>query len=221
MHTNTSANQVQSANDYTFEPYDSVRETRAWYEKFLREHNGRDWERKLPFSLTDMVTGNLPTGPNGEKVQIFWYRIKHKGVLIGYADAKIHPLFNGHTVISDVWIIPEFRHRGHFHRSFPALVEHTKAAGVCLLMNRYRLYGGWFESFGFEWLFAFGSDPAEENPLTFLTTKDAYKAMIRYLIKHAGGHFCPATEKGRKMLEEVTSELERETLEGARAGART
>lgn len=221
MHTNTSADELQSANDYTFEQYHDVHETRAWFEKFLREHNGKDWQRKLPFSVSDIVTGNLPTGPNGEKVQIFWYRIKHKGVLIGYADAKIHPVFSGLTVISDVWIIPTFRKQGHFHRSFPALVEHTRAVGVCLMMNKYRLYGGWFESFGFEWLFAFGSDPTEENPITFLTTKEAYKTMIRFMIKHAGGQFCPATEKGRQALEEVTRELEREILEVSRSGAAT
>lgn len=221
MPTNPSAGATKPANDYTFEQYHDVHETRAWFEKFLREHNGKDWRRMLPVSLSDLVTGNLPTGPNGEKVQISWHRIKHNGMLIGYADAKIHPVFSGHTVISDVWIIPRFRHQGHFHRSFPGLVEHTQAAGVCLMMDKYRLYGGWFESFGFDWLFAFGTDPDAENPITFLTTREAYKAMLRFMLKYRSGRFCPATDKGRRMLEEVTRELEREALEVSRGGAAT
>lgn len=103
--------------DYTFEQYDDPGETRQWFEKFLHEHNGSDWEEKLKFSISDMLEGNFPVAENGEKTRIFWYRIKYKDVLIGYADAKIHPIFNGRKVISDVWIIPKFRHRGHsiFH----------------------------------------------------------------------------------------------------------
>lgn len=89
------------------------------------------------------------------------------------------------------------------------------------MMDKYRLYGGWFESFGFDWLFAFGTDPDAENPITFLTTREAYKAMLRFMLKYRSGRFCPATDKGRRMLEEVTRELEREALEVSRGGAAT
>jgi hypothetical protein len=218
MQMDQSAGEGSSASDYTFEQYDNAAETRAWFEKFLLEYNGRDWRQKLPVSLSDLVTGNLPRGPNGETVEIFWYRVKYKGTLIGYADAKIHPTFNGRKVISDIWMVPKFRRRGHFHRSFPALVEYTKAVGVCLMLDKYRLYGGWFELLGFEWLCAFGINPGEENPVTFLVTRDAYKDVLRFMIKHAGGTVHPATGRGRLVFEEVVKELEREALEVSRAG---
>jgi hypothetical protein len=192
-------------NDYTFEQYDDARETRAWYERFLREHNGSDWQRNLKFSVADLLTGNLPKAPNGETTRIFWYRMKYKGVLIGYADAKIHPIFNGRKVISDMWIIPEFRKQGHFHRSFTALVEYTNAVGVCIIMPKYRLYGGWFESFGFDWLSAYGADPREdpERSVMFLITRDAYKDVVRFMIKYMDGHGYPCTERGKRVFEEV------------------
>lgn len=75
-------------SDYTFEQYDNARETRVWLERFLREHNGSDWRRKLEFSVGDMLAGNLPKAPNGERPKISWYRIKYKGALVGYAGRR-------------------------------------------------------------------------------------------------------------------------------------
>lgn len=198
-----------SRTDYAFEPYDDARETRAWYERFLREHNGKDWRRTLPFSLGDVLSGNLPKAPNGDTVKIFWYRIKYRGVLVGYADAKIQPIFNGRKIISDVWIIPEFRKRGHFHASFPALVDYTNAVGVCIVLRKYRLYGGWFESFGFDWMSAFGTEGGTDphDPLLFLTTRDAYKDVLRFMIQYVEGHPPPPSERGRRAYEEVKREL--------------
>lgn len=200
-------------NDYTIEPYDDVRETRAWYERFLREHNGTDWRDKLPFPLTDILTGNLPKAPNGETVKIFWYRIRYRGALVGYADAKIQPIFNGRKIISDVWMIPTFRRRGHFHRSFPALVEHTNAVGVCLMMRNYHLYGGWYEGFGFDWLSGFGSKASDdpEDTLVFLTTRDAYKDVLRFMIRYVEGHPAPSSDRGKVAYDEVRRELEQGT----------
>lgn len=213
-----SADAVRLMNDYTFEEYNNARETRAWYEKFLREHNGKDWRQKLEFSISDLVTGNLPKAPNGETVKIFWYRIKYRGVLVGYADAKIQPIFNGRKIISDMWIIPEFRKRGHFHVSFAALVAHIDAVGVCIMMPKYRLYGGWFELFGFDWMSAFGSHPSDdpEDMLVFLTTRDAYKDFARFMIKYVDDHPYPSSERGRVAYEEVRKELEAEASHGTR-----
>jgi hypothetical protein len=196
-------------NDYTFEQYDNARETRAWYERFLYEHNGSDWQRKMKFPIADLLTGNTPTGPNGEKTTISWYRIKYQGVLIGYADAKVHPIFNGRNVISDMWIIPRFRKQGHFHCSFPALVKYTNAVGICIIWPKYRLYGSWFESFGFEWLTAFGTDTSDDpdNAVLFLVTRDAYKDMVRFMIRHGGGYGHPCTERGKILFEEIQREL--------------
>jgi hypothetical protein len=201
-------------NDYTFEQYDNARETRAWLERFLREHNGSDWRRKLEFSVGDMLTGNLPKAINGETPRIFWYRIRYKGVLVGYADAKVQSIFNGRKVISDLWIIPRFRKQGHFHASFPGLVECTDAAGVCITRRRYELYGGWFESsFGFDWSLAWGRDPIgdPQNSTMYLVTKDAYKDMVRFMIRYAPpGYGVPSNERGRAVFEEVLRELENE-----------
>jgi len=199
-------------NDYTFEQYDNPRETRAWYERFLREHNGRDWQQKLEFSVAYLLAGNFPKAANGETVRIFWYRIKYKGVLVGYADAKIQPIFNGRKVISDMWIAPKFRNQGHFHRSFSALVEYTNAVGICIVMRKYRLYGGWFESFGFDWMSAFGADPSEdpEKSVLYLITRDAYKDMVRFIIQYADGYGYPCNERARRVFEEVQKELENE-----------
>lgn len=205
----------ETVNDYTVEQYDNPRESRAWYEKFLREHNGRDWQRKLPCSVSDLVAGHLPRGPDGQTSRIFWYRIKYKGVLVGYADAKIHSVFNGSKIVSDVWILPKHRKQGHFHSSFPALVEYTNAVGICITMQRYRSYGGWFVPFGFEWLCAFGTAPSPdpENATVFLTTKDAYKDMLRWAIKYdTHGLSHPLTERGRMVFEEVKRELEQENI---------
>jgi hypothetical protein len=199
-------------SDYAFEQYDNARETRAWYERFLREHNGSNWQRELKFSVSDLLTGNLPKAPNGETVRIFWYRIKYKGVVVGYADAKIQPSFNGRKVISDMWIAPKFRKQGHLHRSFPALVKYTNAVGICIVMPKYRLYGDWFESFGFEWLCAFGANASEdpENCVMFLVTREAFKDMVRFIIKYADGHSYPDTERGKRLFEEVKMELANE-----------
>lgn len=204
-------------SDYTFEQYDNARETRVWFERFLREHNGSDWRRKLEFSVGDMLAGNLPKAPNGERPKIFWYRIKYKGVLVGYADAKVQPIFNGRKIISDMWIIPKFRNQGHLHGSFPVLVEHTNAVGICITRKKYELYGGWFESFGFDWSLAFGRDPIgdPENSTMFLITKDAYKDMVRFMIKYAGGYGCPSNERGKAVFEEVQRELENENASPA------
>ena len=199
-------------NEYTFEQYDNARETRAWYERFLYEHNGSDWQRKLQFSIADLLTGNTPKAPNGEKTIISWYRIKYQGVLIGYADAKIHPIFNGRYVISDIWMIPRFRKQGHFHCSFPGLVKYTNAVGVCIVSAKYRLYGSWFESFGFEWVIACGTDPIQDSTksLLLVVTRDAYKDMVRFTIRHTGGFGNPCSERGRILLEEVQTELRNE-----------
>ncbi|MFL6605784.1 MAG: hypothetical protein ACJ8R9_31285 [Steroidobacteraceae bacterium] len=212
MPESKAADEVLSTNEYTFEHYDDPRETRAWFERFLLEHNGRNWQQKLKFSVTDLLTGNFPKAPNGETTRIFWYRIKYKGVLVGYADAKIHPIFNGRKIISDVWIIPMFRKRGHFHASFPALVEYTDAVGVCIMMSKYRLYGRWFESFGFEWLSAFGVDPSDdpEQSPGFLVTRDAYKDIVRFMLKFADGYGYPSSGRGKIVFEEVRKELENE-----------
>lgn len=216
MAKGTSADQATSANDYTFEQYDNPSESRTWLERFLHEHNGKDWRRKLEFSVADLVSGNLPKGPNGETIEIFWYRILYKGVSVGYLDAKIQPIFNGRKVISDVWILPRFRNRGHFHDSFPALVEHTQAAGVCLMLDKYRLYGSWFESFGYKWLCGVGTHPGStpENSPLFLVTRDAYKDAVRFLIKHVGGSFYPGSDAAKVIHEEVRRELERNDAGG-------
>lgn len=201
-------------NNYAFELYDDARETRAWYEKFLREHNGADWRRHLKVSLADLLAGNLPRAPNGETPKIFWYRIKYQGILVGYADAKIHPFLNGRKLISDMWIYPKFRHQGHFHGSFAALVEYTDAVGVCLLMRKLRLYGDWFELFGFDWVSALGADPSDDldNSAVFLITRDAYKDMIRFMVKYAGGYGYPGTERAKAVFEEVQAELADDSL---------
>jgi hypothetical protein len=197
-------------NDYTFEQYDDARETRGWYERFLREHNGKNWRRKLKVSLADILAGNLPKSAYGETPRICWYRIKYKGVLVGYADAKIQPFFNGRKVISDMWIAPKFRKQGHFHRSFCALVEYINAVGICIVMPKYHLYGWWFEALGFEWQCGFADDPSDDsgNSPMYLVTKDAYKDMVRFALKYAPGQGVPDTERGQKVFEEVQKELE-------------
>jgi hypothetical protein len=197
-------------NDYTFEQYDNARETRDWYERFLREHNGSDWRRKLTFSIADLLTGNLPKSSNGDATRIFWYRIKYKGVLVGYADAKIHAIFNGGKVISDVWIKPPFRKRGYLHGALPALVRYTDAVGICIMLKKYQLYSGWLESLGFDWLCEADLTDAPDNPLMFLVTRDAYKDMVRFMTKYADGIGYPRTERGRLVFEEVRKELENE-----------
>jgi len=200
-------------SDYTIEQYDNASETRAWFERFLREHNGSDWELTLPVPIEDFLTGNLPKAVNGEVPRIFWYRIKYKGVLVGYADAKIQPPFNGRRIISDVWILPKYRKRGHFHACFPALVEATNAVGICIMWRKYAQYGWWFELFGFGWTFEYddGSSSDSKNPLMFQITRDAFKDLMRFLIKYMGvmGHMF--TGSVRVVFEEVQKELKGET----------
>jgi hypothetical protein len=199
-------------NDYTFEEYDDPRETRAWYERFLREHNGGGWRRSLRLSIGDLLTGNFPKAANGESPRVYWYRIKFKGDLVGYADAKTQPCFNSEKVISDMWILPKFRKQGHFHGSFRALVEYSNAVGICIRVAKYRLYGGWFESFGFDWLTSVGDDPgdASENSAVYVVTRNAYKNMIRFLLRYRGDSDLTCTERGRLLLEEVQNELDKE-----------
>src|SRR5262249_23508103 len=137
----------------------------------------------------------------------------HKGVLVGYADAKIHPFFSGQKVISDIWILPWFRNRGHFHRSFLDLVKYTSAVGLYIVQPKYELYGGWFESLGFDWITAFKTDPSDDpaNATLFLVTRDAYKDLVRFVIKYdIGAQGAPSSERGRVLFEEVQRELENE-----------
>jgi ribosomal protein S18 acetylase RimI-like enzyme len=216
MHIDKPGDEVMSMDDYTVEPYDDPRETREWFERFLSEHNGKDWRRTLGFSVADLLTGEFPKAANGETTRICWYRIKFKGVLVGYADTKVHPTFNGRHVISDVWIVPKFRHRGHFHGAFTALVECTNAVGVCILTEKYRSYGGWYESFGFEWALPAGhyrGNDLERSPL-FVTTRDACKDMIRFLITYFDGYLLPSSDRGKMLFEEVRTELENERTRG-------
>lgn len=96
-----------------------------------------------------------------------------------------------------------------FHISFAALVEYLDAAGVYIMMQKYRLYGDWFELFGFEWLSAFDVSPLDdpEKLPVFLTTRDAYKDMIRFMLKYVAGVAFPSSERSRAVFEEVRREL--------------
>ena len=98
---------------------------------------------------------------------------------------------------------------------FPSLIERTEAVGVCLMMSKYYLYGDWYRSFGFDWLSAVGAGPSQntDNPLVFLTTRDAYKDLLRFTIKHVKGNFCLDTERGQMVYEEVQRELAKERLD--------
>ena len=196
-------------NNYTFEQYEDAAETRAWFVQFLEEHNGPDWEENLPFPLSDFVSRSTLPSLNGEPILISWYRIKCDSVLVGYADVKAYPLFNGRKVISDVWILPQFRNRGHYHRSFSALVNHTTAVAVCVSRETYRLYGEWYASFGFD----HASALFVPEPL-FLTTKEAHRDMVRFLIKYVPG-ICPTSERSRAVFEDVKRELRGAEPQGA------
>jgi hypothetical protein len=129
--------------------------------------------------------------------------------VVGYADAKIHPPFNGRSIISDVWILPEFRRKGHFHACFPALVAATSAVGVCIMWKKYELYGWWFELFGFDWTFGYqeGATSDPQNPLMFQITRDAAKDFMRFVIKYMGGMSGSFTGRGRRLFEEVKREF--------------
>ena len=202
-------------DDYTFEQYEDARETRVWLERFLREHNGPHWRRKQRISIGDLLTGNF-SPIDGVKVKVIWYRIKFRGVLIGYADAKIQPYFAGRKIISDLWIYPKYRNSGHFHRAFPALVEYTAAAGICIARRKHDLYKHWYEWYGIEWVTQLGADPSDGagDALLFVVTRAAHKDMIRFKIKQTGDYPRSDTERGRALIDEVLRELDNERTNG-------
>ena len=110
---------------YTFETYKNAAESRHWLALFYKEHNGC---YKSALKVSQGLT-HLIVDPQQQ-----WIRVKHDGLLIGYA--RVNHEDAPDVRISDVYVLPAHRHKGHFHRFFHNLVVYSRASGVSLILEK-------------------------------------------------------------------------------------